>query len=57
MEGAAPDAAGVERDERLYALLRASDLSGAARIAVLPPPPTGIGLAVLDRLRRAAASA
>jgi L-threonylcarbamoyladenylate synthase len=43
--------------ERLYALLRASDLSGAARIAVLPPPPTGIGLAVLDRLRRAAASA
>ena len=43
--------------ERLYALLRASDLSGAARIAVLPPPPTGIGLAVLDRLWRAAASA
>lgn len=43
--------------ERLYALLRASDMSGAARIAVIPPEPTGIGLAVLDRLRRAAASA
>lgn len=43
--------------ERLYALLRASDMSGAARIAVLPPEPTGIGVAVLDRLRRAAASA
>lgn len=43
--------------ERLYALLRASDMSGAARIAVLPPEQTGIGIAVLDRLRRAAASA
>jgi L-threonylcarbamoyladenylate synthase len=43
--------------ERLYALLRASDRSGAARIAVLPPEPTGIGVAVLDRLRRAAAGA
>ena len=43
--------------ERLYALLRASDMSGAARIAVLPPDQTGIGVAVLDRLRRAAASA
>ena len=43
--------------ERLYALLRASDMSGAARIAVLPPEQTGIGVAVLDRLRRAAASA
>ncbi|MGI9186618.1 MAG: L-threonylcarbamoyladenylate synthase [Gaiellales bacterium] len=43
--------------ERLYALLRASDMSGAARIAVLPPEQTGIGIAVLDRVRRAAASA
>ena len=43
--------------ERLYALLRASDMSGAARIAVLPPEQTGIGIAVMDRLRRAAASA
>lgn len=43
--------------ERIYAMLRAADMSGAARIAVLPPAPTGIGLAVLDRLRRAAAGA
>ena len=42
--------------ERLYALLRAADRSGAARIAVLPPEATGIGLAVRDRLLRAAAS-
>mgnify|MGYP006276109309 CR=1 FL=1 len=42
--------------ERLYALLRAADATGADRIAVIPPPATGIGVAVRDRLRRAAAA-
>lgn len=38
----------------VYAMLRAADMSGAARIAVVPPPAGGIGDAVRDRLRRAA---
>ncbi len=42
--------------ERLYGLLRAADASGADRIVAVPPVPTGIGEAVADRLRRAAAS-
>ena len=42
--------------ERLYGLLRAADASGAARIAAIPPVDDGIGSAVCDRLRRAAAS-
>lgn len=42
---------------RLYALLRAADKSGAARIVVVPPPAGGIGDAVRDRLRRAARGA
>lgn len=50
--GATPDAYAA----RVYALLRAADMSGAARIACVPPAPTGVGIAVRDRLRRAAAS-
>ena len=42
--------------ERLYDLLRAADATGAARIAVIPPTDAGIGVAVRDRLRRAAAA-
>ncbi len=40
---------------RLYALLRAADGSGARRIVAVPPPGGGVGDAVRDRLRRAAA--
>ncbi len=47
----------VDYAARLYALLRDADRSGAARIAVVAPPPGGVGDAVRDRLRRAAAGA
>ena len=50
--GATPEAYAT----RVYALLRAADMSGAARIACVPPAPIGVGIAVRDRLRRAAAS-
>jgi L-threonylcarbamoyladenylate synthase len=40
----------------LYARLRDADRRGADVILVVPPEPTGIGEAVLDRLRRAAAT-
>ena len=49
--------AGATREDYaacIYAMLRAADMSGAARIAVVPPRPGGIGDAVRDRLRRAA---
>ncbi len=39
----------------LYDYLRRLDMTGALTIAVMPIPPTGIGLAVNDRLNRAAA--
>lgn len=42
--------------ERLYALLRAADAAGVERIAAVLPADAGIGAAVRDRLRRAAAS-
>jgi L-threonylcarbamoyladenylate synthase len=35
--------------------MRAMDRPGIARIAVMPIPETGLGLAINDRLRRAAA--
>lgn len=44
-----------EAAHRLYAGMRALDASGAACIAVMPIPATGIGLAIHDRLQRAAA--
>jgi L-threonylcarbamoyladenylate synthase len=40
---------------RLYRSLRDADEAGVGRLLVVPPPPEGLGLAVLDRLRKAAA--
>lgn len=45
----------VEAAARLYALLRAADATGVAAIAVAPIPETGLGAAINDRLKRAAA--
>ncbi len=39
----------------LFAMLRQLDRPGIGRIAVMPIPETGLGLAINDRLRRAAA--
>jgi len=44
-----------EAASRLFAYLRALDEGGAARIAVAPIPARGLGVAINDRLRRAAA--
>jgi L-threonylcarbamoyladenylate synthase len=46
-----------EAASRLFDLLHAADQSSAQRIAVAPIPETGVGLAINDRLRRAAAGA
>jgi L-threonylcarbamoyladenylate synthase len=43
-----------EAAANLFAMLRALDAKGAARIAVMPIPDNGIGEAINDRLRRAA---
>jgi L-threonylcarbamoyladenylate synthase len=45
----------VEAASHLFAYLRALDEGGAARIAVAPIPDHGLGAAINDRLRRAAA--
>lgn len=45
----------VEAAANLYRMLRALDASGAAVIAVMPIPEEGLGEAINDRLRRAAA--
>ena len=45
----------VEAAAHLYAYLRALDAAGAETIAVAPIPQTGIGEAIADRIRRAAA--
>ena len=45
----------VEAAANLYAHLRALDASGAETIAVAPVPAHGLGEAIADRLRRAAA--
>lgn len=44
-----------EAAQKLFSILRAADSMGAKRIAVAPVPDEGIGLAINDRLRRAAA--
>ena len=44
-----------EAAARLYQTLRQLDQSGATAIAVMPVPTTGLGEAINDRLRRAAA--
>ena len=46
----------VEAASHLFSYLRALDGAGAARIAVAPIPEHGLGAAINDRLRRAAAS-
>ena len=45
----------AEAASHLFAYLRALDAAGAARIAVAPIPEHGLGAAINDRLRRAAA--
>jgi len=45
----------MEAATRLFDLLHAADASSRARIAVAPVPQQGIGAAINDRLRRAAA--
>lgn len=45
----------VEAAARLFALLRALDRPGVTAIAVAPIPEAGLGAAINDRLRRAAA--
>jgi L-threonylcarbamoyladenylate synthase len=45
----------TEAAANLFAYLRALDQPDNARIAVMPIPQTGLGLAINDRLRRAAA--
>lgn len=45
----------IEAAANLFSALRTLDASGAASIAVTPVPSTGLGEAINDRLRRAAA--
>jgi L-threonylcarbamoyladenylate synthase len=45
----------MEAAANLFAALRALDKTGAKTIAVMPIPETGLGEAINDRLRRAAA--
>ena len=44
-----------EAAANLFAQMRLLDRPGIGRIAVMPIPQTGLGLAINDRLRRAAA--
>lgn len=44
-----------EAAAHLFAALRAFDSAGAAKVAVMPIPNNGLGVAINDRLRRAAA--
>jgi L-threonylcarbamoyladenylate synthase len=50
-----PDGDLAEAAARLFELLHAADAGPASGIAVAPVPETGLGLAINDRLRRAAA--
>jgi L-threonylcarbamoyladenylate synthase len=50
-----PTANLAEAAANLFAQMRALDRPGIGRIAVMPIPQTGLGLAINDRLRRAAA--
>jgi L-threonylcarbamoyladenylate synthase len=45
----------VEAAARLFELLHAADASTKGRIAVAPVPEQGLGIAINDRLQRAAA--
>ncbi len=50
-----PEADLREAGANLFAALHIADASASARIAVAPIPPEGIGAAINDRLKRAAA--
>lgn len=50
-----PSADDAEAASRLYALLHEADAAPQPRIAVAPVPDSGMGIAINDRLRRAAA--
>jgi len=50
-----PDGDTTEAAANLYQYLRRLDAAGASRIAVMPIPDEGLGEAINDRLRRAAA--
>jgi L-threonylcarbamoyladenylate synthase len=50
-----PDADTVEAAANLYSYLRRLDVRGAQAIAVAPIPAEGLGEAIRDRLKRAAA--
>jgi L-threonylcarbamoyladenylate synthase len=52
-----PSADLAEAAANLFAALHAADASGRAAIAVAPVPAEGAGVAINDRLRRAAAKA
>lgn len=54
-ESLSPSADPLEAAARLFDLLHRADASGRAGIAVAPVPETGLGAAINDRLRRAAA--
>jgi L-threonylcarbamoyladenylate synthase len=45
----------IEAAARLFDLLHQADVNSAPRIAIAPIPPEGLGIAINDRLRRAAA--
>jgi len=55
VENLSPDGDLVEAAANLFAMLRALDRPGLAGIAVMPVPDRGLGRAINDRLRRAAA--
>lgn len=55
VEVLAPDGSPVTAAARLFAALRRLDALGLESILAEPCPETGLGLAILDRLRRAAA--
>ncbi len=55
MQNLSPRADLIEAAANLFAMLRALDATGAAAIAVMPIPGTGLGEAINDRLHRAAA--
>jgi len=54
-ENLSPSGDLVEAAANLFAMLRSLDRAGIARIAVMPIPDRGLGRAINDRLRRAAA--
>ena len=55
MENLSPAGDLVEAAANLFAALRRLDATGVETIAVMPIPETGLGEAINDRLRRAAA--